>query len=158
MRWISPFLLFLSFLAFAAPALADEAGLLGLWETQDKDAIVQIYACDKEAYCGRFYWLKDDSADNPSLDDKNPDPDLRQRPLCGLTFLGGFKAEGEGRFEGGWLYSPRHGATFSASLKLVSPETLELRGYVFLPLLGGGQTWRRAASHAPVCSLRLSGL
>lgn len=130
-----------------------DSPVLGLWETEDKDAIVQLYACEGEEVCGRFYWLKDDSAENPSLDDRNKDPVLRKRPLCGLTFLGGFQDEGVGRYEGGWIYSARHGAMFSANLKLISADKLELRGFFLIPFLGGGQVWARAAADAPQCPL-----
>lgn len=143
------------FMAFSmgGPACAADDPILGLWQTADKDAVVQFYACGEGEFCGRFYWLKDDSAEAPSLDDKNRDPALRKRPLCGLTFLGGFRKEGEERYGGGWLYSPRHGHSFSAALRLESNDRLALRGYVFLPFLGGGQTWTRIDRASPCQAL-----
>ncbi len=144
-------LFFLVFLAFSLPAQAAEENdpLLGLWLTKDKDATVEFYRCG-ETFCGRFYWLATDSAENPSLDEKNKDPALRKKPLCGMTFLGGYVAKGEGLYEDGWLYSPRHGSVFSSQIRLTGPNTLELRGYVFVPFLGGGQTWHRVKD-SPVC-------
>ncbi len=142
----------LLFLEWGAPAYAQTDPVEGLWWTEDKDAVVEIYPCKGQNFCGRFYWLKDDSAENPSLDDRNRDPILSKRPLCGLTFLGGFQSEGGGRYEGGWLYSPRHSAMFSASLRLIASDKLELRGFFILPFLGGGQTWQRAVS-PPHCPL-----
>jgi len=146
------FLLFLCCLWGSSLASAQDKGLIGLWETADKDAVVEFYPCEQTRFCGRFYWLQDDSAREPSLDDKNNNPSLRKRPLCGLTFLGGFTNEGEGHYKGGWIYSPRHGSTFSANLHLIDKDTLELRGYVFIPLLGGNQTWTRI-DHAKPCRL-----
>ncbi len=143
-------LFFLSLLLLLSfPAFAAGDPLVGLWQTKDKDAVIEFYECE-EKFCGRFYWLKDDPEDNPSRDDKNRDPALRSRPLCGLTFLGGFKKTGEGFYGNGWLYSPRHGANFSAQLSLKNKDELELRGYAFLPLLGDTQTWRRL-ENAPAC-------
>lgn len=133
---------FFLFVVLVVPSLVVAAPVEGYWRTQDGDAIVSIYKCDL-AYCGRFIWLKDDSAQQPSLDDKNKDEDKRSRPLCGLTFIGGFEEAGAGKYDGGWIYSPRHGHNFSAALFLTNDNTLELRGYVFVPFFGGSQTWSR---------------
>ncbi len=124
----------------------------GLWDTPDHEAVIEIYSCDENEFCGRFYWLKDDDAVNPSRDDKNPDSELRKRPLCGLTFLGGFSDEGNGMYGSGWVYSPRHGSTYSASIRLVDAQTLEMTGYMFLPFLGKSQRWHRLES-SPKCHL-----
>lgn len=129
-------------LLFSFPVLADT--LEGYWETEDKDGIVEIYSCEEDALCGRFVWLKEDSAAQPSLDERNTNPDRKGRPLCGMTFLEGFRKENEGVYGGGWLYSPRHGSSFNATLSLTDAQTLVLRGYVFFPALGGEQTWKRA--------------
>ena len=69
---------------------------------------------------------------------------LRDKPLCGMQFMGGFEPDGKGHYNGGWIYSPRHGANFSAEMKLVNPSTLDLHGYIFIPLFGASQTWTRA--------------
>ena len=139
-----PFLLAIVFIMSSSNGLAQDNPLLGFWQTEAKDGVVQFYKCD-ETYCGRFYWLQEDS-----LDDNNPDPEKRKRPLCGLTFLGGFKQTADSQFEDGWIYSPRHGANFSADLQIHNRDTLELRGYVFISLLGGSQTWTRV-EHVEAC-------
>ncbi|MFA6280458.1 MAG: DUF2147 domain-containing protein [Bdellovibrionales bacterium] len=142
-------LFFLSLVLIPSTSWAQgDAPLVGLWETEDHDAVVQFYACE-DRYCGRFYWLKDDTAENPSLDDHNLDPDKRKKPLCGLTFLGGFSPQESDNYTGGWIYSPRHGSTYSAALHLVDQNTLAVRGYMFFSFLGGGQTWTRTESISP---------
>ncbi|MGE4351973.1 MAG: DUF2147 domain-containing protein [Bdellovibrionales bacterium] len=142
--------LFLFLLSVQKVAAQEVLSPVGFWLTKDKDAIIEIYPCEDNELCGRFYWLKDDSADKPSLDDHNPDPEKKKRRLCGLPFMGGFEKEEGSHYRGGWIYSIRHGATFSAELTLHAPTRLELRGYIFLPLLGGSQTWTRV-DHPPVC-------
>jgi len=142
-------LVLISVLSGAACAAANP--LLGLWMTEDKDGVVQFYPCE-DRYCGRFYWLKVDSAANPSLDFRNSDDSLKKRPLCGMTFLGGFKDQGNGEYEEGWIYSPRHGSMFSSNLRLTDKDHLALRGYVFLPFLGGTQIWTRV-EQAQACDL-----
>lgn len=128
---------------FILPDKAHAQTILGFWLTQDRDGIIELYPCEDETVCGRFFWLKDDNAENPSLDDRNPDPELKKRPLCGMTFLGGFSKNTDGVYRGGWIYSIRHGAEFSANLTLLNENELQLRGYMFIPFLGGDQVWSR---------------
>lgn len=130
------------FILFLMGAKAQAASLEGYWRTLDGDAVIAFAPCE-EGFCGRFVWLKDEDPAHPSLDDRNPDPDLKKRPLCGMTFLGGFEAQDDTHYTGGWLYSPRHGHKFSAEITLADPDTLDLRGYVFVPAMGGGQRWSR---------------
>ncbi|MDX9690627.1 MAG: DUF2147 domain-containing protein [Proteobacteria bacterium] len=141
-------------LSLAEPSCAqtNEATLIGLWQTKDKEAVIEFYRCEGDEFCGRFYWLKDDSLSEPSLDDKNPDPELKKRPLCGLTFLGGFTDKGDGDYGSGWVYSARHGSKFSASVKLIDQDTLELRGFMFVPFLGRSEEWQRVVQ-SPQCAL-----
>ncbi len=134
---------FLFLLSGLARAKAENS-LFGFWQTAGGDGIVEIYPCDQGQACGRFAWLKEDSEAAPSLDNKNPDPALRRRRLMGLTFMGGFKpGAAPETYEDGWIYSPRHGSRFSANLKLAGPDALELHGYMFLPVLGESQIWKR---------------
>ncbi|MEJ0063931.1 MAG: DUF2147 domain-containing protein [Alphaproteobacteria bacterium] len=123
----------------------------GVWLTEDKSGAVELYPCGQEL-CGKFYWLKPDPNDAPAadMDDKNPDPKLRNRPLCGMQFMGGF-TEADGKFSGGWIYSPRHGTKFSSEIRPQSPDAIELRGYVLTPLLGQSQIWTRANNNLPAC-------
>lgn len=133
--------------AIAAP---QPDGLAGKWVTQDREAVIEFYPCDGDVYCGRFFWLQEDSAETPSLDERNPDPALKTRPLCGLEFLGGFSDQGEGDYGSGWIYSPRHGAKFSASIRLLDQDKLELRGFMFVPFLGSSEVWLRQ-DHSIAC-------
>lgn len=126
-----------------SPEKAALKAISGLWYTQDKDGVVQLYPCDGEI-CGRFYWLKDDSPEDISRDTHNPEAGKRARPLCRMQFMGGFDPAGNGLYEDGWIYSPRHGANFSAEMTLVDKNTLKLHGYLLVPALGEDQTWTRA--------------
>lgn len=145
-------LLLMTSQAMAAPMSAvgdDIKAITGYWMTSDKDGVVEFYACDKKI-CGRFHWLEKDSPGAPSVDDKNPDLDKRTRPLCGMTFMGGFSPQGQGRFTGGWIYSPHNGSTYSANLTLQDQDTLELHGYFLIPLFGESRIWIRTEAE-PAC-------
>ena len=124
----------------AAPAQAQSA--LGVWLTDDGDALVEIGSCGA-ALCGRIVWMRDP----PALDDRhNPDPALRARPLCGLEILAGFAADGEGRWSGGRVYDPKTGSTYRGTITLDADGALTLRGYVGIPLFGRSARWTRDAA------------
>jgi uncharacterized protein (DUF2147 family) len=77
------------------------------------------------------------------VDEKNPEERLRTQPLLGLVILRGFTFDGEDTWEGGKIYDPKSGNDYSAKFELADPSTLELRGYILLPLLGRTEIWTR---------------
>lgn len=141
-------------LLLVQPAHAIEAdpftAVKGIWMTEDKDGAVELYSCGNEL-CGKFHWLKPEpgAVSSDSRDDNNPDPKLRNRPLCGMQFMGGFKPDETGEFTGGWIYSPQHGAKFSSEIRTSGKEAIELRGYVLLPILGESQIWTKTDKVTP---------
>ncbi|HEU0117146.1 MAG TPA: DUF2147 domain-containing protein [Alphaproteobacteria bacterium] len=127
----------------------------GFWYTEGREGVVELYHCasdnGEDKICGRFHsFMHAREQKNTSLDTHNPDPDKRDRPLCEMQFMGNFASDGQGHYTDGWIYSPRHGQTFSASMTLVDKNTLTLHGYVFVPALGEDQTWTRATK-LPAC-------
>ncbi|BDD09617.1 hypothetical protein FUAX_20490 [Fulvitalea axinellae] len=120
--------------------------LIGVWYNQDKDAKIEIYKCG-EKFCGKIVWLKNpkDDAGKEKLDTKNPDKDLRSKPIMGINLLKGFTAEGDGEYEGGTIYNPKEGKTYSCELKLKKAgKQLKVRGYIGISLIGKTQYWDRA--------------
>ncbi len=77
------------------------------------------------------------------LDDHNPDPHLRGRDLLGAVILQGFRSNGKGAWRGGTVYDPITGTTYSCALKLRNVNTLVVRGYLGIPLLGRTVVWTR---------------
>lgn len=133
--------------AGSSPAYARSmhaASPLGFWSTEDNEGVVELYACGKEV-CGRLHWMKLDTSQSFPRDEKNPDASKRSRALCKMQFMGGFHRDEEGHFTDGWIYSPRHGQTFSAELTVIDKNTLDLHGYILTPILGESQTWKRTA-------------
>ena len=119
--------------------------VLGEWYTEDKRAKVEIYECEGE-YCGRLSWLKEPNHPDgtPKLDTQNPDASLRSRTIEGLTILTELEYEGEGEWEDGEIYDPESGKTYSCLMELEDDNTLEVRGFIGVSLLGRTQTWTRA--------------
>jgi uncharacterized protein (DUF2147 family) len=142
--WLAALVLLLAPAAAAAPQ--------GVWLTEDGDGAVEIFDCG-ERLCGRIVWqrsaLRADGS--PDIDDRNPDPALRQRPICGLQIIGGLAATDPATWNGGWVYDPDSGKTYHVKLTMESADGLRLRGYIGVPLLGESQLWRRARADLPLC-------
>jgi uncharacterized protein (DUF2147 family) len=132
----------------AAPVVAqvDSAvanAILGEWLTGEKTSKILIYK-DGEEYLGKISWLKEPERDGkPRVDEKNPEERLRTQPLMGLVILRGFTFDGEDTWTGGKIYDPKSGNDYSAKMTLADPKTLNLRGYILIPLLGRTETWTR---------------
>src|SRR5215471_21523306 len=71
-------------LLIATPAFA--ATPKGDWLVEDKDAIIRIDSCGS-ALCGTIVWTKKQGG----LDENNPDPAKRSRPIMGSQLLLGMK-------------------------------------------------------------------
>src|ERR1700745_2070264 len=69
----------------------------GTWLLANRVA-VQVFECSG-LLCGKIVWLvrPRTPAGQPDVDRLNPDPALRQRPLCGLTILWGLPHASPGR-------------------------------------------------------------
>ncbi len=133
--------------SFAAPPVFGQSapGAAGHWLSEDKDGVIAIYDC-ADKLCGKLVWIRDplDPSGKPLVDDKNPDPNLRTRPRCGMVMLGGFTPTGTQEWGDGWIYDPTSGKTYSAKMRLDGANLLKLRGFVGISLFGETQDWTRA--------------
>ncbi len=138
-------------IAMIATHAAGSEDILGVWNTEGKEAKIMIYKCG-EKYCGKVVWSKDpnypaDSKEGtpgmPMLDHNNPNPNLRKAPIIGLQILYDFMFTGDNEWIGGKIYNPDNGRTYSGKMTLVSPRQLNLRGFIGLSLLGRTTTWTR---------------
>ncbi len=132
-------------------AHAGPEDILGVWNTEGKDGKIMIYKCG-EKYCGKVIWSKDpnypsDSKEGmpgtPILDHNNPNPKLRETPIIGLRILYDFMFAGNNLWTDGKIYNPDNGKTYSGKMTLVSPNQLNLRGFVGISLIGRTTTWTR---------------
>src|SRR5438105_13512928 len=81
----------------------------GIWLFADRVA-VEVFECSG-LVCGRIVWLlrPRTPAGQPDVDRLNPDPTLRQRPLCGLTIIWGLLPAGARRWSAGRFRCSRDG-------------------------------------------------
>jgi uncharacterized protein (DUF2147 family) len=124
----------------ASPAFA--ANPKGDWLVEEKDAIIHIDSCGT-SLCGTVVWTKKPGG----LDENNPDPAKRTRPVMGLQLLLGMKPASDGRWEGD-IYNPENGKTYSSRMWLKSDDTLRVEGCV-LGFLCDGQDWTRTRLETP---------
>ncbi|MCC6371479.1 MAG: DUF2147 domain-containing protein [Bacteroidia bacterium] len=140
--------LLVSFLTFtnllAQTAAADADRIIGVWQTGSGKGRVQITKYG-DKYGGKIVWLKEPNDENgkPKLDKKNPDVSKRQATTLGLNNLLGFKSTGKGKYEGGTIYDPENGKTYSCVMTLENDNVLKVRGYIGISLIGRTDTWTR---------------
>lgn len=114
----------------------------GYWLIQTERAVVHINQCDDNAekLCGWIYWLIEDGL---KYDVNNPDKDKRSNPMCGLELIKGFKRHNEKFWIDGTIYKADDGDLYNATMQIIPPNRLEVRGYVGMPLFGKSQMWSR---------------
>ena len=130
-------------LAVFVPRSVASAGIPeGVWLI-DNEVAVQIFDCSN-LLCGRVLWLLFHAILKVSwFATENPEPALRQRPLCGLTIFWGLRPTGSDRWTDGWFYNPDDGDTYNISAEFRSADTIDARIYLGVPLLGKTKTLHR---------------
>ena len=103
----------------------------------------RFFPCS-DRLCGQIVWFRwpNDAQGLPLVDLKNRDPELRSRPLLGLTVLRGLRRTGENRWTDGKIYNPDDGVEHQAQMS-IQDSTLRVRAYVLLPAFGKTLIWPR---------------
>jgi len=131
--------------AGAAAANSDPAsGPYGLWLTAKEAVAIGIEPCGDEL-CGYIEWLRDD------VDQVTPDGEA----LCNQRVLWGLESQGrdDDLWTGGKVYEADEDKLYSARIRVVSAEKIELRAYKVLPFIGKTFTLTRVAvSEYPACT------
>jgi uncharacterized protein (DUF2147 family)/peptidoglycan/LPS O-acetylase OafA/YrhL len=131
------------------PSAADASDPTGLWWAEGGSAKVEIRLCG-DALCGEIVDLtRPFDEDGRKLRDvENPDPTLRNRTVIGLDLISNLRATpGEpSQWTGGEIYDPASGNTYQATLEIVSPDCVNVRGYVGVQWLGRTTTWIRVGA------------
>lgn len=126
----------------------DSTNITGLWLTKKQDVAVRIEHCGDEGLCGHIAWLNaQESTENPEL--------------CGTKVLWNMRAK-EGHtneWVGGTLYKADEKKYYGANLRLTDENTLALRAYIGVPLLGKTKKLTRTSvkTHPPCTKLNQDG-
>jgi uncharacterized protein (DUF2147 family) len=133
-------------LCAAQPSAASKSSdaLIGEWWTEKNEGRVR-FSRDKD---GTFRGtttccLHKNDPNNPERDIHNPNPTRRSRANIGIVIIWKLRYD-DGEYVDGYVYNPRDGKTYRIEVKLLDGETLKIRGYLAIPLLGQSQIWKRA--------------
>lgn len=133
--------LFLVLIFAKHQAFAQTDPLEHYWYNEEKSAKIHVYKAKDGKFYGRITWLKVPDRDGkPKLDEKNPNSKLRSEPIIGLLILKGFKKSSDNHYDGGTIYDPKNGKTYSCKMALHNNK-LDVRGYVGLSMIGRTTTW-----------------
>lgn len=134
----------LSILVFPITVHAESNGAVtGLWLTKKQDVAVRIEQCGNEGLCGHIAWL------SPQESIENPE-------LCGTKVLWNMRSKESNPIEwvGGTLYKADEKKYYGANLRLTDENTLALRAYIGVPILGKTKRLTRTTeSTHPPCHL-----
>ncbi len=119
----------------AGAATADDA--FGVWRHPENGSHVQIYKCGG-GLCAKVVRVADPSR----TDVKNPNPDLRSRPIRGIVIMSGATKSGANIWKGR-LYNTQDGQTYNGVITVKSTNSLRLEGCVLGGLVCQGVDWTR---------------
>ncbi len=129
-----------------SPSLEDNPDAIqGVWKTGEGNAMVRIYK-NGDKYQGKVVWLKepiDPETGKPKVDKFHPDEASRTRPVLGLINVWGFVYQEKNVWSEGNIYDPKNGNTYSCTIKMINPNTIEVRGFIGVSLIGRTDTWTR---------------
>lgn len=124
-------------------ASAGPDDILGTWLNATGKGHIQVFK-QGNAYYGKLVWLKEpnDEAGKPKTDKNNPDANLKSKPILGLQILKGFQFDKD-EWTGGKIYDPQNGKEYKCYMKMKDANTLLVRGYIGISMIGRTETWTR---------------
>jgi len=117
----------------------------GEWLVANGDAHIRIDDCNGVLW-GIISWERDPGG----LDEHNPNPAERNRPLLGSRVLLAMRPSRPGRWDGE-VYNAENGKTYTSHLSLASPDVHRIEGCV-LGFLCGGENWTRLKTEAELAA------
>ncbi len=138
--------------------VAGAADPTGDWRVAEGVANIRVAECNGSMW-GVVAWEKKPGG----VDQNNPDASKRSRPTLGMPILLEMKKKADKDAWEGQVYNAKDGKTYESTIKLASPDQLEIEGCV-LGFLCGGETWTRvgppipsSASNGPGAATSMTG-
>ncbi|MEO6522862.1 MAG: DUF2147 domain-containing protein [Mucilaginibacter sp.] len=135
-------ILMMLFVAVSVSAMA-QAGdaIIGKWANASGEDHIYIYK-KGDKYFGKLGWIKfPDKNGKPKVDENNPDPAQKTRPVLNLELLKNFTFDGD-KYTDGTIYDPKSGKTYSCKMT-IGGNTLKIRGYIGISLFGRTEVWTK---------------
>ena len=123
-------------LAATLLASAAAAGPAGKWRVGDGTAVINVHNCGA-GLCGSIEAI----AEKGAVDENNPNPAQRSRPLQGLPIMS-LQKSGDNLWSG-TIYNAQDGQNYAAKLKQDGEAALTLEGCVSGTNLCGQDHWTR---------------
>ena len=124
-------------------AQTNQEVIIGTWETDAKDAKMEIFKTGN-LYYGRLLWgnkVVEADGKTSKKDSKNPDEKLRTRNIIGIVNLKNLKFD-DGNYVDGEIYDPPSGKTYACKAWMENGK-LNLRGFIGFSLLGRTAIWHK---------------
>ena len=110
--------------ALGAPASASAQALEGKWTNPKRNVIVNVARCGS-AYCGTVSWASEKTRDKVAENG---------RKLLGTRILSDLRPAGGGVYKGR-AFEPKRNIRAPATLRLIGPDTIEVKGCAIAGLL-----------------------
>jgi len=118
--------------------------IFGKWKTIDPvtgndESIIEVYKKDGKAYAKVIAIINEADRDKTCINCKGKN---KNKPILGLDILDGLRENGD-EWSGGKILDPKNGKYYKCYIKLTEENTLKLRGYIGISLLGRTEYWYR---------------
>ena len=134
-------------MSFSIMAQDEAEKISGTWFNTVATAKIQIYKTTSGHYAGKICWIKepiDSETGKPEVDKRNPDKSKQTTPVLDLVIMKAFSYNREDKvWQHGTIYDPKSGKVYSCKMELTDDNTLKVRGYLGISLLGRTETWKR---------------
>ncbi|MES2447538.1 MAG: DUF2147 domain-containing protein [Bacteroidota bacterium] len=116
--------------------------ILGKWLNSSGEGQLEIFK-KGDKYFGKLVWIKEPNENGkPKVDVKNPNANLRAKPILGLEIVKDFVYEDK-EYIDGKVYDPKTGKTYSGKMTLEGANKLNMRGFIGISLIGRTEAWKR---------------
>ena len=128
-------------LAATVGAAAQAVDPVGEWLVKEGTARIKVVSCPQAPGQPATLWGVIWAEMKPGVDDRNPDPAMRNRPMLGVPILINMKQTQANRWDGK-IYDATRGSIFDSNISVNRQDMLEVRGCV-AGIFCGGEDWKR---------------